>query len=55
MNPTTPANSGSAMAQGGRFMRPGAVAWGSGDTEPVPATMIEDAVAAAARNPRPDC
>ena len=28
MNPKTPTNPGSAMLQGGTFMRPGAVAWG---------------------------
>jgi SseB protein C-terminal domain/SseB protein N-terminal domain len=31
MNPTTPANPGSAMSQGGTFIRPGAVGWGLGD------------------------
>src|SRR6266851_3392786 len=29
MNPTTPTNSGSAMSQGGTFIRPGAIGWGA--------------------------
>jgi len=54
VNPTTPANLGSAMSHGGTFMRPGAVGWGhpgqSGPLEFSPAAA-EHALAAAAKDP----
>ncbi len=56
MNPTTPANPGSAMSHGGTFMRPGAVGWGHpgqpgmSHLEFSPAAA-EHALAAAARDP----
>jgi len=53
MNSTIPTNPGSAMSRGGTFMRPGAVGWGHTQPhqEPVPEVPIEQALAAAARNP----
>src|ERR1700722_3915841 len=56
MNPKTPTNPGSAMLQGGTFMRPGAVAWGYPEQ---PGTLESDltlaatehALAAAAKDP----
>jgi hypothetical protein len=56
MDPTTPINPGSAMSQGGTFIRPGAVGWGPGD-KPQPdadratPAAIEHALAAAAKDP----
>lgn len=56
MNPTTPANLGSAMSHGGTFMRPGAVGWGhpgqSGLADPgITSAATEHALAAAAKDP----
>src|ERR1700721_2355301 len=56
MNPKTPTNPGSAMLQGGTFMRPGAVAWGypeqPGTPEPdLTLAATEHALAAAAKDP----
>lgn len=56
MNPKTPTNPGSAMLQGGTFMRPGAVAWGypdqPGGPQPDPTlAATEHALAAAAKDP----
>jgi len=59
MDPTTPINPGSAMSQGGTFIRPGAVGWGPGDkpqpdadrTKPSSPAAIEHALAAAAKDP----
>jgi len=62
MNPTTPANPGSAMSHGGTFMRPGAVVWGhagrAGQPQPTnenPETLtpgtIEQALDAAVKHP----
>jgi hypothetical protein len=57
MDPTTPINPGSAMSQGGTFIRPGAVGWGD---RPQPdadrphlssPAAIEHALAAAAKDP----
>jgi SseB protein N-terminal domain/SseB protein C-terminal domain len=56
MNPTTPTNLGSAMSQGGTFIRPGAVGWGAWEgPQPVadrttPAA-IEHMLAAAVKDP----
>jgi SseB protein C-terminal domain/SseB protein N-terminal domain len=56
MNPTTPANPGSAMSQGGTFIRPGAVGWGlAGNPQPdadrtAPA-VVEHALDAAVKDP----
>src|SRR5260370_8021726 len=49
MNPTTPTNPGSAMSQGGSFIRPGAVGWGPWGRSTHPARGPQ-----AARGPRPD-
>jgi hypothetical protein len=56
MNPKTPTNPGSAMLQGGTFMRPGAVAWGypgqPGALQPdLTPGAAEHALAAAAKDP----
>lgn len=56
MNPTTPANLGSAMSHGGTFMRPGAVGWGHPGQAGLPQAgvapaAIEHALAAAAKDP----
>jgi hypothetical protein len=56
MNPKTPTNPGSAMLQGGTFMRPGAVAWGypgqPGTPQPdLTSAATEHALAAAAKDP----
>src|SRR5260370_27960480 len=56
MNPKTPTNPGSAMLQGGTFMRPGAVAWGypnqPGTPQPdLTPAATEHALAAAAKDP----
>src|SRR5580704_16880749 len=56
MNPKTPTNPGSAMLQGGTFMRPGAVAWGypgqPGTPQPdLTLAATEHALAAAAKDP----
>jgi hypothetical protein len=56
MNPTTPANPGSAMSQGGTFIRPGAVGWGLGDKSQPDAdrtapAAIEHALDAAGKDP----
>src|ERR1700683_1666937 len=62
MNPTTPANPGSAMSHGGTFMRPGAVVGGhagrAGQPQPTnenPETLtpgpIEQALDAAVKDP----
>jgi hypothetical protein len=59
MDPTTPINPGSAMSQGGTFIRPGVVGWGPSDgsrpdagrTNPSTPAAIEHALAAAAKDP----
>jgi len=56
MDPKTPTNPGSAMSQGGTFMRPGAVAWGYPDQSGTPQPSLtpaatEHALAAAAKDP----
>jgi hypothetical protein len=56
MNPKTPTNPGSAMLQGGTFMRPGAVAWGYPGQPGIPQPDLmpaaaEHALAAAAKDP----
>jgi hypothetical protein len=56
MNPKTSTNPGSAMLQGGTFMRPGAVAWGYPDQPGTPRPDLtpgttEHALAAAAKDP----
>ena len=56
MNPMTPTNPGSAMLQGGTFMRPGAVAWGYPEQPGTPESDLtlaatEHALAAAAKDP----
>jgi hypothetical protein len=59
MNPTTPANPGSAMSQGGTFIRPGAVGWGLADrsspdadrTNPNSPAAIEHALDTAVKDP----
>jgi hypothetical protein len=56
MNPTTPATPGSAMSQGGMFIRPGAVGWGmAGNLQPDPdrtaPAVIEHALDAAVKDP----
>jgi hypothetical protein len=57
MDPTTPTNPGSAMSQGGTFIRPGAVGWGYQGPAPRPSraattpAAIEHALAAAAKDP----
>jgi hypothetical protein len=51
MNPVTPT---SAMSQGGTFVRPGAIAWGQGDSgvqDPATPAAVEDALAAAVKDP----
>jgi hypothetical protein len=56
MDPKTPTNPGSAMSQGGSFMRPGAVAWGYPGQPRTPQQGLtpaatEHALAAAAKDP----
>ena len=62
MNPTTPANPGSALSHGGTFVRPGAVVWGhagragqpqatSQNPETLSPGTIEQALAAAVKDP----
>ena len=55
MNPTTP-TPGSAMSQGGTFMRPGAIGWGhpgqpAAPQPELPPAAIEHALAAATKDP----
>jgi hypothetical protein len=51
MNPMTPITPGSALAQGGTFMRPGALGWGQRSGPPPDDAAIEAALAAAAKDP----
>jgi SseB protein N-terminal domain/SseB protein C-terminal domain len=50
-SPRVPADLTPVMAHGGTFVRPGAFAWGPGSPDAVSCTVIEDALAAAVKDP----